>query len=352
MRSAVFLGPGDMRLMETERPCPAAHQVLIQVMACGVCGSDVHIFQGDQGSTETVPPQIQGHEFSGVVAAIGAGVLNFKVGDRVCADPADNCQACYYCTSGRISHCERMGAIGTNRPGGFAQYCAVPERLVHRIDDSVTFVEAAMAEPLACCINGIDRSNIQAGDPVLIYGAGTIGLLLLQLARLRGASRVAVVEPVEAKRAMAGRLGADLVLDPHAGPLRAELNQNGFLHIRVIIETCGLQAAAEEAVELIDRAGTILLFAVPAVQAVMQLKTYALFQKELTVRSAFCSPNTMGRAVALLRAHRIDVVSMLAGKAPLDRLPVILSQPREREKGKWIVMPNGDLAGEPGCFFP
>lgn len=351
MKSAVFFAPKDMRVVDTPRPRPRAHQVLIQVMACGVCGSDVHIFHGDQGSTETIPPQIQGHEFSGIVSEIGSGVLDFKVGDRVCVDPADHCQACYYCSNGMISHCERMGAIGTNIDGGFAQYCAVPARLLHRIEGDVTFVEAAMAEPLACCIHGIDRSDIQVGDPVLIYGGGTIGLLLLQLALLRGASRIALVEPVEAKRAAAKLLGADLVIDPNTESVREVLQRHGFFHVRVIIETCGLQATAEEAVDIIDRAGTILLFAVTDVQAAMQLKTYQLFQKELTVRGSFCSPGTMGRAVELIQTHKIDVRSILAGKTTLSRLPFILSDPQERAKGKWMVMPNGNLTGEPGCYF-
>ena len=160
MKCAVFNGKCNMTIDEREIPEPAADEVLIKIMACGVCGSDVHIFFGDQGSTSSIPPLIQGHEFSGVVVKIGKDVVECKVGDKVCADPADNCNDCYYCANGMMSHCENMGAIGTNRDGGFSQYCVVPSRLIHLLGEDVTFVEGAMAEPLACCINGADRSDI------------------------------------------------------------------------------------------------------------------------------------------------------------------------------------------------
>ena len=197
MKSAVFLGKQNIQVMEREIPNPGPDEVLIKVMACGVCGSDVHIYDGDQGSTSTTPPLVQGHEFSGVVVEVGNNVTSCKKGDRVCVDPADNCNECYYCASGMMHHCEHMGAIGTNIDGGFSQYCKVPGRLIHHLADDVTFIEGAMAEPLACCINGADRSNIKVGDNVVVYGGGMIGLLLLQLAKRKGAANVVLVEPVE-----------------------------------------------------------------------------------------------------------------------------------------------------------
>ena len=186
MKSAVFHGKCDIRVEEREIPSVGPEEVLIKVMACGVCGSDVHIFEGDQGSTTTVPPLIQGHEFAGIITEVGENVKDWKVGDHVCADPADNCNECYYCLNGLMSHCDHMRAIGTNVDGGFSQYCKVKARLLHRLKDDVTFVEGAMAEPLACCINGADRSDIKVGDNVVVYGGGAIGLLLMQLAKLQG----------------------------------------------------------------------------------------------------------------------------------------------------------------------
>lgn len=340
MKSAVFNGKRDIRVEERQIPKPGPEEVLIQVMACGVCGSDVHIYEGDQGSTQTIPPLVQGHEFSGVVTEIGSAVTNCKVGDRVCADPADNCGECYYCASGMMSHCENMRAIGTNVDGGFSQYCKVKSRLVHHLADDVTFIEGAMAEPLACCINGADRSDIEVGDNVVIYGGGMIGLLMLQLAKLKGASRTALIEPVEEKRRMALGLGANLTIDPLTENVKKTLLENGMEHVQVVVECCGLKRTSEEAMEIVDKQGTVILFAVTAPDAVMELKTYTLFQKEVSVKGSYCSPYDMGRAVELINAHRIDVASMLGGTVSLEGLAEILENPSRRAQGKFVVLPN------------
>lgn len=341
MRSAVFHGKHDIRVEEREIPEISSEEVLIKVMACGVCGSDLHIYEGDQGSTTTVPPLIQGHEFSGVVVKVGDAVTSIKVGDRVCVDPADNCGECYYCANGKMSHCLDMHAVGTNVDGGFSQYCKVKGRLVYHIADDVSFIEGAMAEPLACCINGADRSNIEVGNNVVIYGGGMIGLLMLQLAKLRGASKVALVEPVEEKRDLALKIGADLVINPMEQGVKETLDASGMEHVHVVVECCGIRSTSEEAIEIVDRQGTVVLFAVTAVDASMGLKTYTLFQKELTVRGSYCSPYDMGRAVDLINAHRIDVTTMLGGLEPLEGLVEVLSNPKKRAKGKFVILPNG-----------
>lgn len=343
MKSAVFMGKQNIQVLEREIPKPGPGEVLIKVMACGVCGSDVHIFDGNQGSTSTVPPQVQGHEFSGVVVETGSGVTSCKVGDRVCVDPADNCNECYYCASGMMGHCENMGAIGTNIDGGFSQYCKVPGRLIHHLADDVTFIQGAMAEPLACCINGADRSDIKVSDNVVIYGGGMIGLLLLQLAKLKGAANVVLVEPVETKRKMAEQLGATFTVDPRAENVKEALLAHGLKHIQVVIETCGLKSTSEEAIDIVDRRGTVVLFAVTKVDSGIDLKTYQLFQKELTIKGSYCSPYDMGRAVELLNAHRIDVTTMLAGTKPLEGLVEVLSDPKVRAQGKWAILPNGPV---------
>lgn len=343
MKSAVFLGKQNIQVLEREIPKPGPGEVLIKVMACGVCGSDVHIFDGDQGSTSTVPPQVQGHEFSGVVVETGSEVTSCKVGDRVCVDPADNCNECYYCANGMMGHCENMGAIGTNIDGGFSQYCKVPGRLIHHLADDVTFIQGAMAEPLACCINGADRSDIKVSDNVVIYGGGMIGLLLLQLAKLKGAANVVLVEPVETKRKMAEQLGATFTVDPRAENVKEALLAHGLKHIQVVIETCGLKSTSEEAIDIVDRRGTVVLFAVTKVDSGIDLKTYQLFQNELTIKGSYCSPYDMGRAVELLNAHRIDVTTMLAGTKPLEGLVEVLSDPKVRAQGKWAILPNGPV---------
>lgn len=343
MKSAVFLGKQNIQVMEREIPNPGPDEVLIKVMACGVCGSDVHIYDGDQGSTSTTPPLVQGHEFSGVVVEVGNNVTSCKKRDRVCVDPADNCNECYYCASGMMHHCEHMGAIGTNIDGGFSQYCKVPGRLIHHLADDVTFIEGAMAEPLACCINGADRSNIKVGDNVVVYGGGMIGLLLLQLAKRKGAANVVLVEPVEEKRKMAEKLGAVFTINPVQENVKAALLSHGLNHIQVVIETCGRKNTSEEAIDIADRGGTVILFAVTKVDSKIDLMTYELFQKELTIKGSYCSPYAMGRAVELINSHSIDVTTMLAGTKSLEGLTEILRDPAVRAKGKWVILPNGPV---------
>ncbi|MCP1102113.1 L-iditol 2-dehydrogenase [Aequitasia blattaphilus] len=341
MKSAVFYGKRDIRVSEWETPKLNPDEVLIKVMACGVCGSDLHIFEGDQGSTTTVPPLIQGHEFAGIITEIGSKVSNYKVGDRVCADPADNCGECFYCVSGMMSHCDHMGAIGTNINGGFSEYCKVKSRLLHRLEDDTTYIEGAMAEPLACCINGIDRSDIKAGDNVVIYGGGTIGLLMLQLAKLRGASRVALVEPVKERRETAIKLGADVVINPMECSVKEALADHKLNHIRVVIECCGLKSTSEEAIQIVDKQGIVVLFAVTALDASIDLATYQIFQKEVTVTGSFCSPYTMARAVELINAHRLDLMPMIGATLPMEELSDVLGNAERRAKGKVIILPNG-----------
>ena len=343
MKSAVFLGKQNIQVMEREIPNPGPDEVLIKVMACGVCGSDVHIYDGDQGSTSTTPPLVQGHEFSGVVVEVGNNVTSCKKGDRVCVDPADNCNECYYCASGMMHHCEHMGAIGTNIDGGFSQYCKVPGRLIHHLADDVTFIEGAMAEPLACCINGADRSNIKVGDNVVVYGGGMIGLLLLQLAKRKGAANVVLVEPIEEKRKMAEKLGAVFTINPVQENVKAALLSHGLNHIQVVIETCGRKNTSEEAIDIADRGGTVILFAVTKVDSKIDPMTYELFQKELTIKGSYCSPYAMGRAVELINSHSIDVTTMLAGTKSLEGLTEILRDPAVRAKGKWVILPNGPV---------
>lgn len=187
MKAAVFYEKNDLRIEEIEKPEVKPGEVLIKVMACGICGTDVHIFNGDEGAAKTPPHTVLGHEFSGVVESVGEGVSDIKVGDRVCVDPNKLCNECYYCKSGIGHFCENMIGIGTTVNGGFSQYCAVPQSQVYKIADTTSFEQAAMAEPVACCVHGIDMCNISCGDTVAVIGGGMIGMIMLQLAKISGA---------------------------------------------------------------------------------------------------------------------------------------------------------------------
>ena len=176
MKAAVFYGKHDLRIEDIAMPEPKAGEVLIRVHACGICGTDVHIFHGDEGAAKTPPRTVLGHEFAGEIVAVGEGVTAVQVGERVCVDPNRLCGDCYYCKSGIGHFCEAMVGIGTTVNGGFAEYCAVPASQVYPFPASLSYEKAAMTEPVACCLHGIEMCNIRSGDTVAVIGGGPAGM--------------------------------------------------------------------------------------------------------------------------------------------------------------------------------
>ena len=185
----------------------------------------MHIFNGDGGSFEVTPPLIPGHEFSGVVKKIGANVNRIKVGDRVSGDPNDMCGECYFCKNAMQHFCTDNIGVGTTVDGGFAEYVIMHEKQLYTFSDDLSFIEAAMAEPVSCCLHGIDLCHIKSGDTVLVIGGGPIGMIMLQLAKNEGATKLILSEPVEEKRELALKLGATKVIDPINEDVQAVLDE-------------------------------------------------------------------------------------------------------------------------------
>lgn len=327
----------DLRIEDIPVPKVGDKEVLIKVMACGVCGTDVHIYDGDKGAADCPVGTVLGHEFSGVIERVGKDVAHLKKGDRVCIDPNKLCGECYYCRSGIGHFCEKMIGIGTTVNGGFSQYCVVPKSQVNKISDTTTFEQAAMSEPLSCCLHGIDMCEIKPGSTVMVIGAGMIGLLMVQLARLKGAAKVIVSEPVEIKRAQAKSLGADFCIDPVNEDVKAVLGKNEIDRIEIIIECVGNPSTIEQALDLAGKKSTVMLFGLTKPNAEIRVKPYSLFQKEITIKSSFINPYTMDRAVRLINAKKVDVSSMVAETASIDKLPQILADPKLHTKGKYII---------------
>lgn len=339
MKSAVFYGKHDIRIEEHEMPSPGSRDVLIRVKACGVCGTDVHIYEGDKGAAEVTPPTILGHEFSGVVEAVGAEVRGYRPGDRVCVDPNCYCGACTPCRNGVAHYCEHMIGYGTTVDGGFAEFCAVNERQVYLLGDHTTFEQGAMTEPLACCLHGIDMCGIRPGSQAVVIGGGMIGLLMLQLARLAGAAKVALLEPVEEKRQVAAKLGADVCLDPLQGDVKAQLKKAGFTWIGTVIECVGRPSTIEQAIDIAGNKAVVMMFGLTKPDETISVKPFEIFQKELELKASYINPYTQKRALDLIDSGRIDVASMIYGTYGLEKLEEILSSPAARAKGKYIICP-------------
>lgn len=340
MKSAVFYGKHDLRVEEHEMPKVGPKDVLIQVKACGVCGTDVHIYEGDKGAAEVTPPTILGHEFSGVIAEVGSEVTNYKAGDRVCIDPNCYCGACEPCRNGVVHYCEHMIGYGTTVNGGFAEYCAVNERQVYKLGDNTSFEQGAMTEPVACCLHGMDMCEIRPGHQVVVIGGGMIGLLMLQLSRLAGAAKVALLEPVESKREVGKKLGADICIDPIHEDVKARLKEEGMTWVNTVIECVGRPSTIEQAIDIAGNKAVVMMFGLTKPDETISVKPFEIFRKELVLKASYINPYTQKRALDLIDSGRLDVSSMVYEVADLDELADILSKPELRAKGKYIISPE------------
>ncbi|MCL4514874.1 MAG: zinc-binding dehydrogenase [Firmicutes bacterium] len=251
-------GPGNMEVREIAAPKPGPGEVMIEVKASGICGSDLHIYHSDI-AIPTRPPVITGHEFSGVIAALGEGVTGWKEGDRVTSETASiRCDTCSYCRTGFYNLCPERRLIGYWVNGSFAKYIVVPARNVHRLPDNIDFVTGAMAEPTACCVHAVNElTNIRGGDLVVIIGPGPIGLISAQLAMAEGADVVVVGTSKDATRLeMAKKLGARRTIDVQTENAPEIVNQmTGGKGADVVLECSGNEAGAALGLELVRRQG-------------------------------------------------------------------------------------------------
>ena len=341
MKASYFLGKGSFEVRQAPELHPGPGEVVIKNMVCGVCGTDVHIFHGEPGSADVTPPVVLGHEYSGEVVEVGEGVTALKPGDHVTVDPNIYCGECVYCRNGKKQLCETMQAVGVTRDGGFGEYSLVPAAQAFKLGDSVPYEAGAMAEPVACCLHGIDLAGIKAGDRVCIVGGGAIGLIMLQLAKLSGASSLVLSEPNEKRRQVALSLGADAAIDPTAPDARSAYEAALGDGADVVIECVGNNAAVKSAFQLAKKGATIVLFSVPKVDATFDLPLFDVYKKELTIRGSFVNPDTHERAVRLINSGKLDFTSIITHRFNLDQLPEAIAMQMSSESIKVVVCPHG-----------
>ena len=321
MKATYFLGNGRFEVRDEPIPEPGPNDVLLKVAACGICGTDVHIYHGDKGSAAVNPPVVLGHELAGIVVKVGANVSGLKEGDHVSADPNSYCGKCHYCQIGKKQLCKNLYAVGVNRNGGFEDYCIVPEAQCYLLDPSVPLKYGAMVEPLACCLHGIDRVGLRVGDTVCVVGGGAIGLMMVQLAKLSGASLVILSEPVAMRREIGLRVGADYAIDPiHENLSEAIQRMTGLPGTDVVIECVGNTTAVRQAFEATKRGTTVLLFSVPKAGTFHELSLEDVYQKELTIVGSMINPDTHGRAVELINRGKLKLEEIITHSFPVERL--------------------------------
>nr|WP_245698975.1 zinc-dependent alcohol dehydrogenase family protein [Halopelagius longus] len=329
-----------MEVQTRDRPTPNPDEVLVEVGACGVCMTDYHMYHG---SFDVETPLVLGHESAGTVVDVGDDVRGFERGDRVAMNPVVPCNACSACKRGDTHLCENNTSIGgageTIIDGAFAEYVRVPATNVESVGD-LPFREAALAEPLACCVHGADRSGVRQGDSVAIIGAGPIGLMLLQTLSNRGASPIAVSELDPDRRELAAELGADVVVDPAEGdPVEAIRDEIG--EVDAGIEVVGKVPTIEQAHEITAKGGNTLIFGVPPQDATLEVNPFDIYFEEVDLRGTYAlNQESFERAVSLLRRGRIDADALVSEEIGLDDIPAAFDRMADAQGLKKIVVPG------------
>ncbi len=335
MKAAFYQAPYTIDVREAPRPDAGPGEVVVRVAACGICGTDQHIFQGDFFPSY---PLIGGHELAGEVAAVGEGVDTVREGDRVAVDPSVFCGYCFFCQRGQGNHCLNWNAIGVTRNGGFAEYALAPKSNIYQIGD-MPYEEAAFIEPLSCVVYGLQRLRIPVGANALIYGAGPIGLLMLQLARHGGAGPTAVVDLRQEKLDVARSLGATDVVLGGAGADDA-LRQISPLGFDVVIDCTGIPAVVEHMFSHVRDEGKLLFFGVNPTEARIQISPYDVYKKDLEIYGSFALRFTFHQTIALLESGAVDVKPLLSDRLPIERFAEALDLASSGEAFKVQIQPD------------
>jgi threonine dehydrogenase-like Zn-dependent dehydrogenase len=339
MKAARLLAHGEMRIEEVGRPKVGLRDVLVRVEAAGICGSDRHMFRGEY---PTALPVTLGHEFCGIVEALGEDASRLSVGERITADPNIGCGHCAACRAGRVNLCEALQAIGVTRDGGFAEYVVMPEAQAIALPAELNPLHGAFSEPLACCLHGLDVAAIRPGDSVAILGGGVIGLLMVQLARLAGAAQVILATRQAPRRALAETMGATDTIDPSAvhavEAIRAIVPEG----VDVALECAGVPETFRQSLAVVRRGGTAVLFGVMAKGQRVEVEPFDLLFREVQLRPAYLNPYTHRRAAQMIAAGQLRLDPLISRIIALDDLPDELAAEPRWGDVKVMVRPNGE----------
>jgi len=341
MRAVVIDAPGRIRVDNVPDPTPRPDEVLVRVGACGICGTDLHIIDGESPLARY--PVIPGHEFAGEVVALGYdiaqsngnGEANITVGSRVAIDPNLYCGHCDLCRTGHENLCLNYAALGVTTNGAIAQCVAVPMASAYLLPNSMSLREGALIEPVSCAVHGMHSLNPRSGDTFLIVGAGTMGLLLLQLALRGGASRVAMVDVNMQRLASAEELGATRTYNDIERALKDEP-----LGFNCVIDATGVPAVIENAFMAVKRGGKFMVFGVASNEARISLSPFRIYNDEITIVGSMAILFSFQAALDLISSGVINTQAMLTEALPLQDFSRALDMVRKGQGVKTQILPD------------
>ncbi|AZO10131.1 MULTISPECIES: zinc-dependent alcohol dehydrogenase family protein [unclassified Mesorhizobium] len=342
MRAVRLEAIGSIAMREVEKPAPGPDDVLVRIEACGVCGTDRHLLHGEFPSK---PPVTLGHEFCGIVEAVGPDVAGISIGDRVTGDPNISCGRCSHCRAGRVNLCSNLRAIGIHRDGGFADYVVMPQSQAFLLPASLKPTHGAFCEPLACCLHGVDLAGIRPGASVVVLGGGVIGLLTVQLAKLAGAATVILSTRQASRRALAEELGATATVDPSsADPVETIAGPGGVVPggVDVVLECAGVPDTVEQSMRLAKPGGTVVIVGVMPQGQKVAFEPFDVLFRELKVLGSFINPFTHRRAADLVASGAIEIDKLISRQVGLEDAPAVISNPAASGEVKVLVLPGRD----------
>lgn len=348
MKAAIYRGPADLKVENVDEPQVQVGELKLKIYACATCGTDAKIFH--VGHPRLTPPQIIGHEIAGEVVEVGVGVTGFSVGDRVQVIAAIPCGQCWACLEGRMTVCPNQLSMGYQFPGGFAEYMIVPQEVikvdgVNLIPEGVSYIEAAVVEPLACVLNAQQLAKVTTGDTVLVMGAGPIGCLHVRLARSLGATKVYLADiNGDRLKISADVVKPDAAIDMSKADLAEEIkNLTGGKGPTVIITAAPSGQAQEQAIAMAAPGGRISFFGgLPKDKPIIQADSNLIHYKELTILGANgSSPAQNRQALELIASGSVKVADLVTHQVSLDDVAKAIEYVTSGESIKVVVLPNG-----------
>jgi 2-desacetyl-2-hydroxyethyl bacteriochlorophyllide A dehydrogenase len=329
VRAAVVVTPGTVSVETVPDPAPGPLDVVVKPAAVGICGTDLHIMDGEFAPAYPIVP---GHEFAGEIVAVGSAVTGYAVGDQVAVDPSLYCGHCYYCKRGRGNQCENWGAIGVTVSGGAAEFVAAPMANLFALPAHLSARDAALVEPLSCAFRGFDVLPRNLADTFLIYGSGTMGLMMLELAKRAGAASVSMVDLNPERLETAKQLGCSAAV-ANADELDAPRGWD------VVIDCTGVAAAIRDGLTRVGRGGTFLQFGVANYDARVAIEPYEIYRREITITGSMAVLHSFDRAGILLAAGVLNPDIFVSHRFPLEQYAEALAQFRAGVGRKILIEP-------------